>query len=103
MSSFRRRHARNPGRPSRNGNVLIGGPDSAQVCHDSIGLPTAHTSSYLPDGETSNGRETWTLVQNFNVTDVAVMIRYLTSAGVEDDVRFKLFLRTGMVETRLRV
>jgi virginiamycin B lyase len=62
-----------------------GGPDSAQVCHDSIGLPTAHISFYLPDGETSNGRETWTLVQNPNATDVTVRIRYLTPAGVGAD------------------
>ncbi|MBN1288729.1 MAG: hypothetical protein JXA49_03725 [Actinobacteria bacterium] len=62
-----------------------GGPDNAQVCHDSIGLPTAHNVFYLPDGQTSEGRETWTLIQNPDNTNVEVRIRYMTPTGVGAD------------------
>lgn len=58
-----------------------GGPDSAEACHDSIGIPEAHTSFYLPDGQTSNGKETWTLVQNPNSVPVTVKISYLKQGG----------------------
>ncbi len=43
-----------------------GGPDYGQVCHDSIGLDKPYTNWYLADGQSSEGRETWTLVQNPN-------------------------------------
>ncbi len=52
-----------------------------EACHDSIGMDAAHAAFYLPDGQTSNGRETWTLVQNPNATDVQVRISYLTPSG----------------------
>ena len=52
-----------------------------EVCHDSIGMDSAHTVFYLPDGWTDNGRETWTLVQNPNSTSVEVEISYLTPTG----------------------
>jgi len=52
-----------------------------EICHDSIGMDSAHTTFYLPDGQTDNGRETWTLVQNPNSTDVEVEISYLTPTG----------------------
>jgi YVTN family beta-propeller protein len=52
-----------------------------EACHDSIGMDSPHTTFYLPDGETSNGRETWTLVQNPNSSSVAVEISYLTPSG----------------------
>jgi len=52
-----------------------------EVCHDSIGMDSAHTVFYLPDGQTSEGRETWTLVQNPNSTSVQVEISYLTPKG----------------------
>lgn len=58
-----------------------GGPDAGEACHDSIGMPQAHRVFYLPDGETSNGRETWTLVQNPNDTAVSVKIDYLAAGG----------------------
>ena len=54
---------------------------TGEACHDSIGMDEAHTTFYLPDGETSNGRETWTLVQNPNTTDVTAEISYLTPDG----------------------
>lgn len=54
---------------------------TGEACHDSIGMNAAHTTFYLPDGETSNGRETWTLVQNPNTRSVTVEITYLTPTG----------------------
>ena len=54
---------------------------SGEAMHDSIGLSSAHMEFYLPDGETSNGRETWTLVQNPNPTAVTVEISYFTPTG----------------------
>jgi len=50
---------------------------AGEACHDSIGLNAAHTTFYLPDGQTSGGRETWTLVQNPNKVDVKVEVTYL--------------------------
>jgi len=52
-----------------------------EACHDSIGLSGAHKSFFLPDGQTSDGRETWTLVANPNADEVEVEISYLTSNG----------------------
>jgi hypothetical protein len=52
-----------------------------EACHDSIGMDSPHTTFYLPDGETRNGYETWTLVQNPNEQDVTVEVRYLTPTG----------------------
>ena len=57
---------------------------TGEACHDSIGLDQAHTTFYMPDGETSNGRETWTLVQNPNSNSVSVEISYLTPTGTGD-------------------
>lgn len=54
---------------------------TGEACHDSIGMNQPHTSFYLPDGQTSNGRETWTLVQNPNNQAVTVEISYLTPNG----------------------
>jgi len=52
-----------------------------EACHDSIGMAKAHATFYLPDGETSNGRETWTLVQNPNPSAVTVEVSYLKAGG----------------------
>ena len=54
---------------------------TGEACHDSIGMSSPHKTFYLPDGETSNGRETWTLVQNPNTADVTVEITYMTPDG----------------------
>ncbi|MCG2794587.1 MAG: S8 family serine peptidase, partial [Actinomycetia bacterium] len=54
---------------------------TGEACHDSIGLSSSHTTFYLPDGQTSDGRETYTLVMNPNDTDVTVEISYLTPDG----------------------
>ncbi len=61
-----------------------GGADEAQVCHDSIGLDQPHASWWLADGQTSEGRETWTLVQNPNDTAVEVVVVYMTPDGAGD-------------------
>jgi hypothetical protein len=55
---------------------------TGETCHDSIGMSSPHTSFYLPDGQTSEGRETFTLVQNPNSSDVTVDIYYLTPDGL---------------------
>ncbi|MFH1149555.1 MAG: hypothetical protein V1748_03680 [Actinomycetota bacterium] len=54
---------------------------TGEATHDSIGLPFSHDIFYLPDGDTSGGRETWTLVQNPNGSDVPVRITYMRPAG----------------------
>ena len=59
-----------------------------EACHDSIGMSEPHTTFYLPDGQTSDGRETYTLVANPNDTPVAVEISYLTPGGT-DNVTFE--------------
>jgi len=57
---------------------------TGQACHDSIGVAKAHSSFYLPDGETYNGKETWTLVQNPNSATVTIEISYLTPTGKDN-------------------
>ncbi len=54
---------------------------TGEACHDSVGMASAHTSFYLPDGQTSEGRETFTLVQNPNSSAVTVEITYMTPTG----------------------
>ena len=57
------------------------GTPLGEACHDSIGMDSPHTAFYLPDGETGNGMETWTLVQNPNSKPVSVQVSYLTPDG----------------------
>jgi len=54
---------------------------TGEACHDSIGMSSSHRTFYLPDGETANGRETWTLVQNPNSSAVTVEVSYLKAGG----------------------
>jgi hypothetical protein len=54
---------------------------TGEACHGSIGMNAPHASFCLPDGETTNGRETWTLVQNPNPGSVTVRITYLPQGG----------------------
>ena len=49
--------------------------------HASIGLDEPHMTFMLPDGQTSNGWETWTLVENPNPGAVRVKITYLPQNG----------------------
>ncbi len=57
---------------------------TGEACHDSIGVDGPHMTFLLPDGDTSNGRETWTLVQNPNSFDVRVEVTYMTPSGTEN-------------------
>jgi hypothetical protein len=54
---------------------------TGEACHDSIGMSAPGLTFYLPDGQTSEGRETWTLVQNPNGSAVDVTITYLLAGG----------------------
>lgn len=54
---------------------------TGEACHDSIGTPSPRRTFYLPDGQTSGGRETWTLVQNPNPSPATVQVTYLTPSG----------------------
>lgn len=60
---------------------------SGEACHDSIGMASAHDRFYLPDGETYNGHETWTLVGNPNGEAVVVEVTYMRPGG-EGNVSF---------------
>jgi hypothetical protein len=57
------------------------GTPLGEACHDSIGLTAPHSSFFLPDGQTSDGRETFTLVANPNDVAVQVEISYLAAGG----------------------
>ncbi|MBN2169665.1 MAG: hypothetical protein JW738_10510 [Actinobacteria bacterium] len=52
-----------------------------ESCHDSICMNAAHKTYFLPDGGSSDGCKTWTLVLNPNDSDVEVEISYLTPDG----------------------
>jgi hypothetical protein len=54
---------------------------TGEACHDSVGTASAHGTFYLPDGQTSQGGETYTTVQNPNSTPVNVEITYMTPSG----------------------
>lgn len=54
---------------------------SGEVCHDTIGFTAMHRSFYLPDGQSTDGRETFMLVQNPNPVAVDVRIDYLPAGG----------------------
>ncbi|MHB8894823.1 MAG: beta strand repeat-containing protein [Candidatus Geothermincolia bacterium] len=55
--------------------------EANEACHASIGLALPHKAFYLPDGQTSNGWETYTLVQNPNEIDVSIKVTYLKQDG----------------------
>jgi hypothetical protein len=58
------------------------GTPLGEAMHDSIGTDLPHTTFYLPDGQTSGGRQTYTLVANPNGSAVQVRISYLGAGGV---------------------
>ena len=60
------------------------GTACGEAMHDSVGVSAPHRIFYLPDGQTSEGRETYTLVQNPNGTAVDVKVTYLTPDGKGD-------------------
>jgi hypothetical protein len=54
---------------------------TGQAFHASIGLSDPHMTFMLPDGQTSGGFETWTLIQNPNPGAVTVRVTYLPQGG----------------------
>jgi len=50
-------------------------------------MSMSHKTFYLLDGQTSGGRETWTLVQNPNGEAVQVEVSYLTPTGTDNVVK----------------
>ena len=54
---------------------------TGQAFHASIGLDSPHMAFMLPDGQTSAGFETWTLVENPNPSSVTIRITYLPQGG----------------------
>ncbi|MHB8895612.1 MAG: S8 family serine peptidase [Candidatus Geothermincolia bacterium] len=54
---------------------------TGEACHDSIGVATPHAAFYCPDGQSTGGVETWTLVQNPNSSAVTIEVTYMTPAG----------------------
>ncbi len=54
---------------------------TGEACHDSIGMASPHMTFYLPDGQSSDGRETYICVQNPNGTPVEVTLTYLRAGG----------------------
>lgn len=57
------------------------GTPLGEAGHDSIGITQPHSVFYLPDGQSSGGRETFTLVENPNPSSVAVEVSYLPAGG----------------------
>jgi len=57
------------------------GTSLGEACHASIGTASPYTFYYMPDGQTSDGRETYTLVQNPNDTQVSIEVSYLEANG----------------------
>ncbi|MDD5747895.1 MAG: FxLYD domain-containing protein [Actinomycetota bacterium] len=54
---------------------------TGEAGHASIGQPSPNMIYYLPDGQSSQGFETWTLVQNPNNEMVGIKVSYLTPSG----------------------
>jgi hypothetical protein len=63
------------------------GSTLGEACHASIGLDAPHGTFYLPDGETQNGYETWTCVQNPNSSAVTIQVQYLSPQGGTTNMR----------------
>jgi hypothetical protein len=55
---------------------------SGEVCHDSVGFAGTHRMFWLPDGQTTDGRETFTVVQNPNGVPVNIRIVYMYENGI---------------------
>ncbi len=54
---------------------------TGEACHDSIGMDSPHMVFFLPDGQSSEGRETFTCVQNPNDTAVNIGVMYFLASG----------------------
>jgi hypothetical protein len=78
-----------------------GGTALGEATHDSIGTSSPHRVFYLPDGQKSGGRETYTLVQNPNGTAVEVSVTYLTPDGIGDVTLIELIPASSRMTFRL--
>lgn len=58
-----------------------GGPDNAEACHGSIGLASPARAFYLPDGQISDGHQTYVLVQNPNASPVSIRVTCFPENG----------------------
>ena len=56
-------------------------PAMGEAMHDTVGLTAPASLFYFPDGQSSAGRETFTLIQNPNPNDVTVKVTYMTPDG----------------------
>jgi hypothetical protein len=67
----------------------LGGADSGEACHDSIGMAEPHKKFFLPAGVVGGdlSGETYTLVQNLNTSSVKVRVTYVTGNG-QGNVKF---------------
>jgi hypothetical protein len=54
---------------------------TGQAFHASIGLDAPHMFFMLPDGQTSHGFETWTLVENPNPAAASITVTYMPQGG----------------------
>ncbi len=61
---------------------------SGEAFHASIGLSIPHVFFMLPDGQTGNGFETWTVVSNIYQEEVEVRVTYLPQDGKGEPVSF---------------
>jgi hypothetical protein len=57
------------------------GTTLGEASHASVGLDGPHMTFLLPDGQTSNGHETYTCVQNPNPASVRIQVSYLPQGG----------------------
>ncbi len=62
---------------------------TGEACHDSIGISAPRRTFYLPDGQSSDGRETYICVQNPNPDTVSLSIGYLRAGGGEVVERYE--------------
>ncbi|MBU1671740.1 MAG: IPT/TIG domain-containing protein [Actinobacteria bacterium] len=58
-----------------------GGTALGEATHDTIGMTDIHNTFFFPDGEVSDGRETFTCLMNPNQSPVVVEVSYLGSDG----------------------
>ncbi|MBU1672811.1 MAG: hypothetical protein KJ993_17115 [Actinobacteria bacterium] len=54
---------------------------NGQAFHASIGLSDPHMAFMLPDGQTSDGFGTWTLVDNPNAVAANIVVTYMAQGG----------------------
>ncbi len=74
------------------------GTPAGEATHGTIAMTDLHNAFYFPDGQTSNGCETYTVLQNPNKGAVWVEVSYLSAEG---DVlsRFKVEVPPGSRRT----